>query len=487
MKKNNNNANKPSLFQNLAADKGFRYGGFSVVLILIVLAILIGVNLIVAKLPTNLTKLDATTAGVFSISETTEQFLQTLEEDVTIYLVAETGKENNTLLELLKKYEDASPHIQVVKKDPVLYPAFTANYTDAEVAGNSLIVESTQASRVIGYDEIFVADTSLYYYTGSYTYTFAGESKITNAIEYVVSDSLPKVYLLFGHDESALSSSMQSYIEDENITVESLSLVETADVPDDCNVLLLNCPQKDISEGEKTAILSYLERGGSLLLFTSYLEEEMPNLMNVMEYYGAQPQNGIAMDPDTAHFYSVYYNLLPNKQSHTITTPLIDNSQYILLSVAHGIAIEEQYRSSMTVTPLLTTSDAAYVKVDGYNLETYDKEAGDIDGPLNLGVAIEETYDTIQTRIVWFSTGSLLDDTIDTVVAGGNSSLVLNAIGWLSGEQASALSIAPRDLTQTHVTMSSAQSLTWIVVMLGVIPLGILAFGLVYWLRRRKR
>lgn len=40
------------------------------------------------------------------------------------------------------------------------------------------------------------------------------------------------------------------------------------------------------------------------------------------------------------------------------------------------------------VTELLTTSDEAFSKTAGYDLATYEKEDGDIDGPFALAVSI---------------------------------------------------------------------------------------------------
>ena len=39
------------------------------------------------------------------------------------------------------------------------------------------------------------------------------------------------------------------------------------------------------------------------------------------------------------------------------------------------------------MTSLLTTSDAAFSKLAGYDMTTYEKEEGDIDGPFSLGVS----------------------------------------------------------------------------------------------------
>ncbi len=53
-----------------------------------------------------------------------------------------------------------------------------------------------------------------------------------------------------------------------------------------------------------------------------------------------------------------------------------------------------------TVTELLTTSDQAFSKTAGLEIETYDKEDGDVDGPFALAVSIE---DASGGQLAWFA------------------------------------------------------------------------------------
>ena len=103
------------------------------------------------------------------------------------------------------------------------------------------------------------------YSTYSYVYSFDGEGAITSAIDYVISDELPKVYTLEGHGESELSSEFQTQLEKENVELESFSLLNTDEVPEDADALLIYAPQSDISEEEAELLESYLADGGKVL------------------------------------------------------------------------------------------------------------------------------------------------------------------------------------------------------------------------------
>ncbi|MFR2156473.1 MAG: Gldg family protein [Evtepia gabavorous] len=85
---------------------------------------------------------------------------------------------------------------------------------------------------------------------------FAGESALTSAIDYVIRDTLPKLYTLTGHGESALSASFQSAVEKQNMELEELSLLTAEEVPEDADCLLICGPESDLSQEEKEAILA---------------------------------------------------------------------------------------------------------------------------------------------------------------------------------------------------------------------------------------
>lgn len=185
----------------------FRGGSYSLTISVVVLAILIVVNIFASALPTTLTKYDISASKLYSITSNTKVVVNALEQDVTIYWVVQSGQEDEVIENLLGKYDSLSSHIQVVKKNPDVYPTFAEQYTDKTVKNNSLIVECGNRSRFIGYDDIYVQEADIYSY--SYNTSFDGEGAITSAIDYVVSEELPQVYILEGHGEASLPASFQ--------------------------------------------------------------------------------------------------------------------------------------------------------------------------------------------------------------------------------------------------------------------------------------
>lgn len=473
--------------RNSFRSRAFRAGGYSLAAAAIVIAIAVALNLMVGALPASWTKVDLTDTGLYSLSSQTEQLVAELEEDVTVYWIVQDGSQDSTMEQLLERYKSLSKHLKVEEKDPVVYPSFAQQYTDSTLYNNSLIVVCGDRSRYISYYDIYVTDYSSYYTTGTTSTQFAGESELTSAIDYVTNEDLPTVYTLTGHGESELPSELSEGAEDENLLLEELSLVNGEAVPEDADAIILYSPQRNISSDEKDALLTYLQGGGKLLLVTDYTDTDMPNLAELMEYYGTALMDGLVLEGDSDHHMRGYnYYLLPDISSHDITQPLVDGGYYILMPLAQGITVSDELRDGLTVTELLTTSDSAYAKANGYNITTFEKEDGDVDGPFALGVAITEEVEGGQTGIVWLTTSYMFDSDNNMRVAGANNDLFLNALDWMC-QRESAISIRAKDLSTEYLTVSSSSASTWSVILVAVVPLAFLVGGAVVTIRRRRR
>jgi ABC-2 type transport system permease protein len=158
----------------------------------------------------------------------------------------------------------------------------------------------------------------------------------------------------------------------------------------------------------------------------------------------------------------------------------------VLMPIASGIVKLDEYRSSLTITELLTTSDSAYNKADPNNITTLEREDGDTSGPFALGVAISETVNDAESRMVWFSTSQFLNDQVNEMVGGSNQDLFLNSLGWMC-ERENSISIRSKSLSQDYLTVPEGSANLWSVLIAVVLPLAVLSVGIVIVVKRRKR
>jgi len=465
--------------KNRQALKG---GSYSLAVTAVVLAILVAVNVLVSALPSAVTKYDISSSKLYSITSNTKVVVGALEQDVTIYWIVQSGQEDDVVENLLSKYESLSEHIEVVKKNPDVYPTFAQQYTDESVQNNSLIVECGDKSRYIGIEDIYLGEVNMY--TGTYSATdFDGEGAITSAIDYVISEELPRVYVLEGHGEAELPTQFAEQIEKENMEVRSLSLLTVDEVPEDADCIVIYGPDSDISAEEKDMLADYVGKGGKLLVMAGPVEDGiLENLYSLLSDYGLALSEGIVVEGAREHYaFGQPYVLMPTMLSSDITDSLIEENYYTIMPISAGLT-EAEETGKGTVTELLGTSALSFSKTAGYALTTYEREEGDIDGPFSIGVSIE---DNGGGRIVWFTSDEYLNELYNAYSSGANMDMTMNALSSLIGET-EAMAIRSKSLNYNYLTISDSVSSLLKVLMIGVFPLCYLGIGIGVIMKRKK-
>jgi len=457
----------------------FRGGSYSIIITAVALALLIAVNVCASALPATLTKLDISATKLYSITSNTKVIVNNLQKDVTIYWLVQAEKEDSVIENLLSKYDSLSAHIDVVKKNPDVYPTFAQQYTSETVSNNSLIVECGDRYRYIPYSDIYVTESNIYSY--SYTSSFDGEGAITSAIDYVVSDELPQVYQLQGHGEAELPSTFSKQLEKDNIELQTLSLLTVDEIPSDADCILVYAPQSDISEEERTMLEDYISSGGKLLVMAGPVDgEALENLNGILYTYGVTVNEGIVIEGDRDHYAFQYpYVLIPDQNSSEITDPLIEENYSPVMPLSAGLTVS----SSSKAKVLLRTTDSSFSKLAGYALTTYEKEEGDAEGPFAVAVAIEAENNG---GIVWFSCSDFLEDMYNAYSSGANTDLAMNALSSLIGSRES-VSIRSKSLNYNYLTISDSQGARLKVLMIGILPAICLGLGIWIVVRTRRK
>ena len=442
------------------------------------------VNLIAGKLPSQYLKYDVSDQKLFTTGDQTAEIVKGLDEDITLYLIAQQGSEDATLQELLDRYAGLSSHIKVETKDPVLYPNFVSRYTSENLSENSVLVVGQNRSKAVDYYDIYQYSMDYSTYSSSLS-SFDGEGQITSAIAYVTAEDMPVVYTLTGHDEAELSTTVTSSIEKENIELKSLSLLTEEAVPEDAKAVIIYGAISDISEDEKNKLETYLEQGGQLVMLPGYTDKETPNLDSLLSDYGIALAEGLVLEGDSQHHLPNYpYYLLPTIQSSTYTSDV--SSRYVLLAFAQGMTESPDISDDLTYESLLTTSALSYSKTN-LESENLDQEEGDIAGPFDLGAVVTKTIDEdTEAKLIVFSSETLLDEQVDSMVSGGNSTMFLNVMSQLVDHE-NTVSIESKSMSTEYLTVSAGSAIFWGILTIILFPLFLLITGGVIWFGRRKR
>ncbi len=457
-----------------------------------ILLVLILINFLFGKIDPKRTKFDMTPSGMFEISEQTRSILENLDSDMDIYWLVESGNENSTFQLLFERYQSITDKIRITKIDPQDSPTFVGNYTD-NYSNNSLILDNGERSKYLDYYQLYEYDnTSIAGRGTSVNIRFVGESVIASAINYVDKGVSYHLYSIRGHGETELPESYKSAVTKENIVMDTLSLAEVSEIPEDASLILLNAPISDLSDAELELLNAYLDRGGSMLLVSQPPKSaRLANFDLLTERYGVRACDGIVFeDNDRYYILDMQYYLIPEMPatvSHSITAPLQKNGLQVVIPIAQGLRFYGEQPASVTAVPLFITSETSYAKLSGSG-SSFQKEEGDIDGPFFLGMAFEEeTENNSISRAVWIPTAHITNESVNEMSSGANEELFLNAVDWLCGQDESVIAVRSKNLTEDHLRIDSRTATVLSVLIIGVLPILYLGIGLYLRIRRKRR
>lgn len=467
-----------------ANGKVFRSGVYSTAILAAAIVLAVLLNLLVGALPKKYTEFDLSEAKMYTLGDSSKKLVQSLDQDVTVYYLCETGSEDAILTKLLDHYADESSHFRWEQKDPAIYPTFAAQYGASDVSTGSLIVVSGENNVVLDAADLYEYDYSDYYTTGSANVTFGGEKQITSAIYKLTAAEETYAYYTTNHGEQALTSSLTEALEAQNITAQPLDLL-TSTIPDDCDLLIINDPTSDFaSDGlvdEISQLQTYLENGGRVLLTTNGYDET-PNLDAVMAQFGLAREAGLVVEGDSSHaLYGYPYSLFPDYGTTDESTALdgVNRSTHVMLSVAQGITITET--DGVTAESLLNTSEDAYSKLNFDTSSTTDKESGDTDGPFSL--AVWARNETTGAEVIWIGCPNMDNEQLYQSIPG-NLTFLQGCAASMVGQD---ILIDTKALEASPITIPASTATTLGLVFVFVLPAAVLIAGAVVVLVRRRK
>lgn len=463
--------------------KGIRLGVYSVAAIFLMAVLTVAVNLGLNYVPDQYTSYDVTANKLYTLTDDTKAMVSNLAEDITIYVLAEESAKDEDLDKTLTQMEGLSKHIKVEYISPVANPKFYYNYTDTEPTDNSMIVVGPKNSTVIDYNSVYAYEMN--YTSYSYELTgYDGEGQLASAIAYVTTEDIPKFYIITGHGELGFEDTFLNAITKENASYEELTLHSVDEIPADARGVIINAPTSDFSAEDADKVIAYLEQGHNAFLLPTFTDESMENFERILDYYGVSVVDGMIVEGDREYYYQSPYYLFPEIAYDEVTSRVMDGSVFAPLSrgLSYDDTLEEVY-----YTPLLTTSDSAFSKVNITGAEDYSKSAEDIDGPFVISLRAEKTTGqggTSQAFIV--ANESMFTTVADEMAPGYNVKLFGSMISALADHE-SSVAVPVKSFEIGNLVFRAQTIYLAGIVAVFVLPIGALAAGFIIWLRRRKK
>ena len=469
-------------------DKKFRYGASSTLIAVFFIVIIVLANQVVTRFNV---RIDLTANRMYTISDQTRQALANINEDVQIFTLYPLGQEINLITEVVNQYPGISNRIRVENRDPLLNPAFLAEFGD-DIAPNSIIVTSANRTRIVHPNELFTIQLNPFTFQMEPTH-FVVEPTITNAILYVVADTAAHVYELIGHGNPTLQQEFINLLSANGYQHGTLNLL-TDFIPDHADLLIFSTPRWDISPNEADLIINFLDNGGSAFFAIDQIPEDFENTRRVLDAFGIMISGGFLHEMAGRHAAGNPRWVHPLISQHDINRSILDNERFMLLMDSQVIAASPLTREHHVFNHLLGSTGQSFVRLNPANVSP-SRMDDDLAGPFILGAAIEDFVPNVAhpegghtVRIVMLGSSTIFDNEINQAVSGANGEFFINSINWLLNHEMSHIIVPPVPLIRDDFLMvtQQEQNILSVLAMAGL-PGIILIFGGIVWLRRRNR
>jgi ABC-type uncharacterized transport system involved in gliding motility auxiliary subunit len=421
-------------------------------------------------------RFDFTEAKTHSLSDQSITVAKALKQDVLVKGFFREGNYGRARLEdLLKIYAYHSPRVKAEFIDPDKNPGLVKRY---EVTQDGTIVFESGEK-----------DTRI---------TEVTEEAVTNAIIKVTRAKTKTILFLEGHGEKSIETADEngfSFAKDElgklGYEVKKQTLALAGTLPDDCALLVVPGPQKDLAPAERETLSAYLQKGGRVLLLAD--PQAAPGLAGFLAPYGIKLEDDIVFDRPSLLGGDYLMPVMSGLTEHAITRAFRYATVYPLARSVD--AVEPKPEGVDSVLVLGRTGDSAYAK-KGFVLkpkmtlkEIAFDEKKDRRGPIPLAALAvlkaatgEDGKTAPEGRLVVFGDSDFAGNRYFD--AYGNGNLFLNAANWLT-EEADLVSIQPKTQNPRTIQLTPGQGrrVFWFSVVL--LPLLVLAYGVSTWLRRR--
>lgn len=469
----------------------FSFGTYSVATVVVMIVIVVVANFAALQIPDSFREIDVTSQNLFSLTDDTKSVISNVTDDITIYFLAaeddsDGTTKDETVEKVLQQYAALSDNITLTYIDPLVNVQFEKNYTDDTLSYSSVIVvnNTNERYKVVDYNDMFETEVDYTYYTSTLT-GYDIEGQVTNALQYVMlsSDSFMTAYVLSGHNESSLGSTFTEMYSQFNITTNSLSLLTSESVPDDCELLIINYPTSDLTEDETNRILDYIDNGGDILFILGYTEDELPNFEKVLSAYGINLEDGLVIETSKSNLLAGYpeYYILPEIGTSEIASSL-SNSGNVLAIMCSPMTYEES--DDVTIDTILSSTDSAYTATDP--TVSIEQTEDSLTGTFYIGLMATKTIDDeTSSQAIVYSTPYMFLDDVDAYVQGNNSKLFGNTLNAVSDIEVDYVTIPVKEVDQN---LSINVSLCYLVLTIMIMAiLVILIGGIATWVIRSKK
>jgi ABC-type uncharacterized transport system involved in gliding motility auxiliary subunit len=454
---------------SLLSARQTKYAAYAALYVIVILAIVSVANVLANRYNKSY---DSTANKRYSLSDQTAKIVKGMKQDAAItYYDRQSGFQSAK--DLLDRYSTLSTRIRVeyidVEKNPQV--ARAAGVTKTGTSFVQIGAKKEEAKSVT-------------------------ESEITGAIIRDLKTTTRTVCFVTGSGEHQIDdtqrngfSRLKDILAKDQYTTKSMSLLEKAEIPADCTVVVIGGPQSEYVQPAVDAIKKYVEQGGrAMILLDAPLKFGRPTadntaLTDVLQSWGVSMDKDLLLDlspvgqlmglgPEIA--------LVSTYDSHPIVDEMKGTATGFPLS--RSLTVKNTDKTNVQKLFESSATSLATAKLDSPNIN--QRDPNNKKGPLTIGAAGSYTTGKENSEGRFVVVGSSTWPANSFINFNGNGDLALNALNWLSSDE-DLISIRPKEQENRNVTMTRAQ-FNWVRLSTQfLLPGALLLAGVSVWWRRR--
>ncbi|HWP67486.1 MAG TPA: GldG family protein [Candidatus Limnocylindria bacterium] len=418
---------------------------------------------------------DLTPERRYTLSPRAREVLRDLDVDVrALAFLRSMDPRNVPIRDLLTQVTAVTPRIEVEMLDLNRAPALAREY---EVYGVGVVLEAGGRRRLVSNPT---------------------EDSLLAGLLAVTRPTPRRLAWVVGHGEGDIESTerqtgfarLRRVLGEEQYVVRPTTL-GTAGIPDDTDAVVIAGPKQDFLPEELAVLNGYLQQPGRALIMLDPLKA--PELARSLSRYQVALDEEIVVDPSGRLHGGEWLTmrLVTGERSHPIVAPLTADPLFSRVRPVRTGTPEEA--GTIVAEPFLFTSRESWSTPDTSALRQGSAtfvEGRDQRGPVPVGVAV--TFPGLREPGMLERRGRLVvlgdSDFANNFFLDylGNKDLVLNAIAWVSEDEAAMTHRPERAIpgvNQFYVTDEQGDRIFWQTVILQ--PAVFLVVGLVLAARRR--
>lgn len=367
--KNTNNTNQTD-------DRAGKLKLYSIGSVVLLIAIILIANILFDAIFGKALSFDFSDSLQNSISQASVDYIDSLPADTRIRIVGLFERPDNVsgtpyqyIIPLLDDYVRKSDgkisveYVDMTTNPSIITQLDPANAYNLSSKSDSFVVSYNGMLKTIAPLDCYSYDQNMYLYYGKYYINGNNaEFTFTNTMSNLTNNYSLKAYIVTGLKESG-NVYISRILDSMSYEVAELPASDNFAIPEDCDILILNGPNSDISEKMYVAMNEYLKNGGKLFVAVNYdldnVSETYPRLNTLLNTMNINIDPALVSENDPGYQLGGY-----SIDSTVIATGEFSgfaDISYLHSTYARSVRILESSVPGIDTYPVLLTSNKASV------------------------------------------------------------------------------------------------------------------------------